>query len=334
MLREVEVRTAVDTFHFLEAERHLEFDIGSRVCIVRQLLVVVIAVFVVAQAHGLVPLQARFLPLLEPTHLLARTNEELHLHLLELTHTEDELASYNLVAERLTYLCDTERHLHAPGLLHIQEVHEDTLCSLGTEIDLHRAVGRRAHLGREHEVELPHVGPVACPGYRADDFTVEDELPQVLEVRVVHVLLVAFVDFVPLGLMLEDTGVRLAELRLVEGVAELLRSLRHFLVYLFLYLRQMIFDQDIGTIAFLRVFVVYQRVVEGIHVSRRFPDGRVHEDGRVDAHHILMQQGHAVPPVFLDIVLQLHTVLSVVIDCAQPVVNLRRGEYETILLTV
>ena len=81
------------------------------------------------------PLHPNLLPLLEPSELLTRPNKELHLHLLELTHPEDELTGYDLVPEGLSDLCDTERNLHTTRFLDIQEVYEDTLCRLGSQID-------------------------------------------------------------------------------------------------------------------------------------------------------------------------------------------------------
>ena len=131
MLRQVEVGAAVYALHLLEAKWHEKLDVGGGVGIVCQLLVVVEAILVVAQAQGLVPLQAGLLPELKPLHLLAGTHKELHLHLLKLAHAEDELASHYLVAEGLAYLRDTEGDAHAAGLLHIQEVHKDALGGLG-----------------------------------------------------------------------------------------------------------------------------------------------------------------------------------------------------------
>ena len=40
MLRKVEVGARVDAFHFLESERHFEFDVGGCIGVVRQLVVV------------------------------------------------------------------------------------------------------------------------------------------------------------------------------------------------------------------------------------------------------------------------------------------------------
>jgi hypothetical protein len=66
-----------------------------------------------------------------PLHLGAGLDEELHLHLLELPHAEDELPRDDLVAEGLAGLRDAEGDLHARALLHVQEVHEDALCRFG-----------------------------------------------------------------------------------------------------------------------------------------------------------------------------------------------------------
>ena len=60
----------------------------------------------------------------------------------------------------------------------------------------------------------------------------------------------------------------------------------------------------IRTIAFLRVLIVDEWIVESVHVSRCFPNGRMHEDGGVDADHIVMQEGHALPPVSFDVVFE------------------------------
>ncbi len=160
MLGEVEVGAGVDAFHFLESERHLEFDVGGCVGVVGQLVVVVIAIFLVAHAESLVPLQAPLFPVFKPFEFLARTHEELHLHLLELAHAEDELACHDLVAERFAYLGYAEGEAHTAGLLHVEVVDKYALCGLGAEIYCHGAVGRRSHLGAEHEVELAYFRPV------------------------------------------------------------------------------------------------------------------------------------------------------------------------------
>ena len=109
----------MDAFEFFEAHREVEFDVASGVGIVGQLDVIVEPVGVVAQAEGLVPLDSGLLPVLVPLALRARRDEELHLHLLEFTHAEDELAGNDLVPEGLSNLRDAERQLHSTGLLDV-----------------------------------------------------------------------------------------------------------------------------------------------------------------------------------------------------------------------
>ena len=315
MLAQVEIRTAMDTFHFLETERHFEFDIGSSICIVGQFFVIVVAIFFVTQSHRLMPFQTGSLPLLEPFHLFARTNEELHFHLFELAHTENELTGNDLVTESLTDLGDTERYFHAAGLLYVQEVDENTLCRFRAQIYFHGTIGSRSHLRREHQVKLADIGPVAGSGDRADDFAIQDQLAQVFEIRIVHVFRVAFVDLVPLSLVFKHTSVRRTELSFVKSFAELLCSLGHFLIHLLLYLCQVIFDQNIGTISFLGIFVIDQGIIEGIDMAGCFPDSRMHKDSRVDTDYIFVQQRHTVPPVFLYVIFQFYAILSVIVHC-------------------
>ena len=140
------------------------------------------------------------------------------------------------------------------------------------------------------------------------------------QVHVVHGLAVTLVQGVEFGLMLEHAAVGGAELGLVEGVAEAFLSLGHFLVDFLLNLGELILDEHVGAVALLAVAVVDEGVVEGVDVARSLPHGGVHEDGSVDAHDVLVQQHHRLPPVLLDVVFQLHAVLSVVVDSAEPVV--------------
>ena len=142
MATEVEVRTRVDALNLLETEGEVVLNISCGVGIVGQLVVVVEAVVVVAEAQGTMPCHTCILPLVPPIHLSAGLHEELHLHLLELSHTEDKLTSHDLVTEGLTYLSDTEGELHTASLLHVEVVHEDTLRGLGTEVNGARTISR------------------------------------------------------------------------------------------------------------------------------------------------------------------------------------------------
>ena len=130
---EVKVRPAVDAFELLEAHGEIELDVAGRVRVVGELDVVVEPVGVVAKAEGLVPLDPGLLPVLVPLGLGAWGDEELHLHLLELPHAEDELAGDDLVPEGLADLRDAKRQLHAAGLLDVEEVDENALRRLRTE---------------------------------------------------------------------------------------------------------------------------------------------------------------------------------------------------------
>ena len=145
---------------------------------------------------------------------------------------------------------------------------------------------------------------------------------ELLEVVVVHRLLKAAVQLVPLALVLEHAGVGLAEHCLVKAVAKALACLSHLLVHLLLKFGELVLDEHVGTVTFLAVAVVDQGVVEGVDMSTGFPDGGVHKHRRVDAHDVVVKQRHRFPPVALDVVLQFHAVLAVVVDCAQAVINL------------
>ena len=123
-------------------------------------------------------------------------------------------------------------------------------------------------------------------------------------------------DLVPLSLVFKHTSVSCAELGFVESIAEFLCGLGHFLIHLLLYLCQVIFDQHIGTIPLLGIFVVDQGVIERVDMAGCFPDSRVHKDSGVDTDYIFVQQRHAVPPVFLYVIFQLYAILSVIIHCS------------------
>ena len=168
MLAQVEVATIVDAFDLLEAERptKVELDVERGAGVVRQL---VLTVDVVLQPLGLeaqaqVPLHARGLPALEVLHVGARLDEELHLHLLELTRTENESPGRDLVAERLADLRNAERHLLPRRLLHVEEVHVRPLRRLRPQVDGRRRIFHGAHLRLEHQVELPRLSEITVRG--------------------------------------------------------------------------------------------------------------------------------------------------------------------------
>ena len=69
-------------------------------------------------------------------------------------------------------------------------------------------------------------------------------------------------------------------------------------------------------------------------MTRRLPDPRVHKDGGVQPCDIVVQVRHALPPVSLDVILQLDAILTIVIDSTETVVDLGGGEDKAILLAV
>ncbi len=280
------------------------------------------------------PGHAGLLPAVPPHHLLARAHEELHLHLLELAHAENELTRHDLVAERLADLCDTERQLHAARLLHVEEIDKDALRRLRTEVDRVGAFGQRADLRGEHQVELAHLGPVARARHGANDLAVEDDLAQLGQVAGVHRLGETRMHGVALRERLGHAGRGLAVLGLVERLAEALAGLGHLFLHLLVLAGDPVLDQHVGAVALLRILVIDQRIVEGAHVARGLPRSGMHEDGGVDAHDVLVELDHRVPPVAFNIVFQLHAVLSVVVHGGQTVVDFARREYETVLLAV
>ena len=150
----------MDTLQLLETEREIKLNIGGCIGIMSKFLVIVETIVFCAHSEVHMPFHTGFLPVFEELHLSSRPAEELHLHLLELPHTEDELTGYNLISECLSYLGDTERNLHTAGFLDIEILHENTLCGLRTEINLVVSVTGIAYLGAEHKVELTHISPV------------------------------------------------------------------------------------------------------------------------------------------------------------------------------
>ena len=334
MVAKVEIGARMDSLHLFESERKFVFDVGRGIGIVGQLVVVVETVVLVAETERAVPTHARRLPLFEPLEFLAGTHEKLHLHLLELAHTKNELPSDDLVAERLADLCDPERNFHPAGLLHVQEIDENTLCRFGPQVDRVGALADRPHLRFEHQVELAHFRPIARTGDRTNDLAIDDDLAQFFQVVVVQRGDHPAVHGVAFGLVFDYARVRLEKFRLVERFAETLTGLFDLFGDLLVLFGDEILDQHVGAVTLLRIAIVDQRIVERPDMSRRFPYLRVHEDRRVDPDDIVVQPHHRLPPVTLDVVFQLHALLSVIVYGAQTVVYFARRENKPVLLAV
>ncbi len=141
-------------------------------------------------------------------------------------------------------------------------------------------------------------------------------------------------DLVYLLLVLQHAGVGGDKLLAVKALAKALAGFLHLFLYLVLYLGYVVLDEHVGAVALLAVAVVDERVVESVHVAAGLPDARVHEDGAVQPHNVLVHLHHGAPPVLLDIVLQLHAQLAVVVHRRQTVIDLRARKHEAILLCV
>ncbi|CAB4968878.1 unannotated protein [freshwater metagenome] len=96
-----------------------------------------------------------------PLLIAARLDEELHLHLLELTGAEDEVARGDLVAEALAGLADAEWRLLAGRVHDIEVIDEDALRSFGAEVVHGSGILDRTDGGAEHAVEVTRLGEVA-----------------------------------------------------------------------------------------------------------------------------------------------------------------------------
>src|SRR5437879_8700720 len=116
-----------------------------------------------------VPTHALLLPLLEDARSVGGAAEVLHLHLLELAGSEDEVPGRDLVPEGLADLRDAEGQPLPGRLLHVLEVHIDGLRRLGTEPGDRRVLLHRSDEGLEHQVEAPRIGELALAAVRAGD---------------------------------------------------------------------------------------------------------------------------------------------------------------------
>ena len=139
---------------------------------------------------------------------------------------------------------------------------------------------------------------------------------------------------VVLVLMLQHTRIGGTEFGFIKAVAEFLCSLGNLLIYLFFVLAELIFYQHIGSITFLWVTIVNQRVIEGINVAACFPYRRVHEDGRIDTNDVVVEQHHWLPPILFDVVLKLYTVLTIVINRCKTIVYIATWKNKTIFFAM
>ncbi len=139
MRGEVEVGAVGDAFEFtprVTGETELVLDVDGALGVVRELLLRVLIEPQVLRVDPEVdvPVESLIDPVLMPLLVLAGPDEELHLHLLELTGAEDEVAGGDLIAEALADLGDAERRLLPRRRHDVLEVDEDALRGLRPQI--------------------------------------------------------------------------------------------------------------------------------------------------------------------------------------------------------
>src|SRR5262249_48013318 len=122
-----------------EGERVLDVAAAARLLgVVRELVLLVVADAEVraGEPERTPPVVTRLPPVLVPLRRLARVDEELELHLLELARAEDEVPRRHLVPEAPPHLTDAERDLDPGRVEHVLEVVEHALRGLGSEVGL------------------------------------------------------------------------------------------------------------------------------------------------------------------------------------------------------
>ena len=190
VLGEVEVAPRGDALELLAAEREVVLDVDAGARVVGELvrLLPVLDEMLRRQPDGVEEALALLDPVLVPDlpapvvlhrpgevgvvgerddmavlqlDRLVGADEELELHLLELARAERVVARRHLVAEALAHLGDAVGDGHARGGGDVQELREDRLRRLGTEVGDVRRVVDRADDRLEHEVERLRLGELA-----------------------------------------------------------------------------------------------------------------------------------------------------------------------------
>src|SRR6185437_7193628 len=111
------------------------------------------------------PVHAPAFPFVEPVHVRARFDEELHLHLFELARAKNEVPRRDLVTERLADLRDAERYALPRRLLNIEEVDIRPLRGFRAQVDHRGGVLDGTDVRSEHQVELPRFGELTLPEF-------------------------------------------------------------------------------------------------------------------------------------------------------------------------
>ena len=177
MAAEVVVGPVGDALQLAPADGEAILDVDGALRVVGELLLRVLPEPQVVGLDPVAPVPAE--PLVDPVlvpvlvgrlpvHRLARVDEELQLHLLELARPEDEVPRGDLVPEAPADLRDAEGELPPHRLEDVLEVDEHPLGGLRTEIGHRRLVLDGTEEGLEHHVELARLRQRALAAERAE----------------------------------------------------------------------------------------------------------------------------------------------------------------------
>jgi hypothetical protein len=120
----------------------------------------------------------------------------------------------------------------------------------------------------------------------------------------------------------------LANLVRVVGVGDVVEAVRRRVAVLGL----VRLEEVVGPIALVRDEGLGQRVAEDLHMTGGLPHGGGQDDGRVEADHVTTAAHEGVPPLALDVLLELDAEGTVVPRRAGAAVDLSRGEDESAVL--
>ena len=129
MIRQVEISTGMNSFHFPETKGEMKFNIAGCISIVGQFIMIVETVFFISHSKSRVPAKSFFFPIIIPLYFFSRLNKELHFHLFKFTHSENELPGNYFIPKCFSGLRNSKRNFHSTGFLNIQKINKNTLGS-------------------------------------------------------------------------------------------------------------------------------------------------------------------------------------------------------------
>ena len=88
----------------------------------------------------------------------------------------------------------------------------------------------------------------------------------------------------------------------------------------------------IGAEALARQEAIAHRIAESIHVSRRLPDGGVHDDGGVESDHVFALAGHGAPPGIAQVAFQFRAERAVIPEAIDAAIDFRALKNEAAAL--